>query len=77
MFHNMGLPRIMCDLFPMRLVKFGELSDESKRTVLAEVGTPTLHEGTLIRPAQATMPMGFTWTVALAHGATTNIIKAA
>lgn len=67
----------MCDLFPMRLVNYGELNEESRRAVLAEVGTSTLHEGTLIRPAQATMPMGFTWAVALAHEAIASIIKTA
>lgn len=77
MFHNMGPPILMTDLFPFPLIKFGELEDMKKQDVLDTVGTPSLHEDSLIRPAQVTMPMGFIWAVCLAHNATTNIIKQA
>lgn len=63
MFHNMGLPPLMTNLFPLPLIKFGEVDDKTKRDVLTAVGTHSLHEGTLIRPAQATMPIGFIWAV--------------
>lgn len=73
----MGLAPLMTDLFPLPLIKFCELDSETKSDVLIAIGTPSMHEGTIIRPAQATMPMRFTWVVSLAHKATTNIIKTA
>lgn len=75
MFHNMPLPAPMTDLFPLPAITFGELSKDAQVQVLKATGAPTLHQGTTIRPSQATMPIGFTWALVLAHNATTNIIR--
>lgn len=77
MFHNMPLPIPMTDLFPLPTISYGELNESSQAAVLKATGAPSLHNGTIIRPSQATMPMGFTWAVVLAHSCTTNLVKAA
>lgn len=77
MFHNMPLPIPMTDLFPLPTISFAELDQEAQASILKATGAPSLHDDTIIRPSQATMPMGFTWAVVLAHNSTTNIIQAA
>lgn len=67
MFHNMGIPFLMTELFPLPLIKYGDLYSETKRDIQIAIGTPHLHDSALIRPAQETMQMGFTWAVSLAH----------
>lgn len=77
MFHNLVVPKPMTDLFPLPPERFADLNSETQKTVLEQVGVVQLHPATLLRPAQATIPMGFTWAVTLAHDATTNIITEA
>lgn len=77
MFHNLNVPKPLTDLLPLRPAKYGDLSNATQHAVLEAVGVDNLNPGTLLRPAQATLHMGFTWAVTLAHDATTNIISKA
>lgn len=67
----------MTDLFPLPPARFGNLNNDTQQVILQQLNLLKLHQDTLLRPAQATLPMGFTWEVSLAHDATPNIIKEA
>lgn len=77
MFHNLGLPPAFVDLFPLPIIAFGELSPETQNRIRATLPDIDINASTLLRPAQRTMPMGFTWAVVLAHDAMTNIVRTA
>ena len=66
MFHNIVLPPHLSSLFPMPPIAFGNLAPNLQQRV-AQCLAFTPQSTTLVRPRQATLPMGFTWSVAIAH----------
>ena len=66
MFHNILLPPHLAKLFPMPVVHFGSLSASLQNAISTTLRMP-LREDDLVRPLQATLPMGFSWSVGIAH----------
>ncbi|KAI0563493.1 hypothetical protein FGB62_38g110 [Gracilaria domingensis] len=66
MFHCIRLPRHFAMLFPMKTIQFLQLDHETQLAVMQDTGRIFLPTD-FVRPLQATMPMGFTWSVAIAH----------
>lgn len=66
MFHTIRLPPSFAKLLPMSPILFGSLSKETQSAILSTKNT-NLHQHVLVRPLQTTMPMGFKWSVFIAH----------
>lgn len=77
MFRNLGLPSPFIDLFPLPTITFSQLPASNQGHIRAALPNVDINSDTLLRPAERTMPMGFTWAVVLAHVAMTNIVRTA
>ena len=58
MFHNISLPRWLSLLFPWQLVKISEVSPYTLDAIKEQLNMKELSLDTMLRPLQATMPMG-------------------
>lgn len=76
-FHTLPLLPPLWDLFPLPVVRFGDLPTFAAHAVLAQLQLPHLSSDTLTCPSQSTVPMGFTWYVVIAHALVSSIVKAA
>ena len=67
MFHNITLPTWLTRLFPMKPVPARELDQQTWDRIKIQIPHWDQNRNHLIRPYQATMPMGFKWAVFIAH----------
>lgn len=75
-FHNLPLPPALWDLFPLPTIRLGHLPRDTQQAVLDHLGIASLPQEVL-RPAQATTPMGFVSSFILAHVLVSNLVKQA
>ena len=66
MFHNIGLPKHLVPMIPLTCICFGNLRGTLQRRMVRTLGFRP-QQNTRMRPLQATLPMGFKWTVYIAH----------
>ena len=67
MFHNIAMPAWLSRLFPMNPIYARELDDDTLQRIKTHFPQLDKNENQLLRPCQATMPMGFKWAVFIAH----------
>lgn len=67
MFHNIFLPKWLSLLFPMQPVQASTLSPEVFQSIKHSLKLPNIPDDAMLRPLQATMPMGFKWSVYISH----------
>ena len=65
-FHNIRLPTAMVKYFPLMPVAFGHLPAQLQQRLILKFKRP-LSKSDVLRPCQATLPMGFKWAVFIAH----------
>ena len=66
MFHNIRLPTAMIKYFPLMSVPFGHLPAQLQQQLILKFKRP-FSKLDVLRPCQATLPMGFKWAVFIAH----------
>lgn len=66
MFHNIKMPVALARFFPLRQIRFGDLSEHLQKRLSKQLGN-TLTDSVMLRPIQTTLPMGFKWAVYIAH----------
>ena len=67
MFHNITVPVWLSRLFPMNQIYARELDDDTLQRMKTHLPQLYQNENQLLRPCQATMPMGFKWAAFIAH----------
>lgn len=67
MFHNITLSLWLSRLLPMPPILFSHLPIETQRRIAKRTHIHAQNTEFLIRPSQATMPMGFKWAVFIDH----------
>lgn len=75
-FHNIVLPQWLARLFPMKPVCISQLDNTTAQRVRSRLN---LEPGSncIVRPCQATLPMGFKWSVYIAQNFTASCISQA
>ena len=67
MFHNITLPLWLARLLPLQPVLFSQVQTHTQLRIMQRTLLPSDKSRLLLRPCQATMPMGFKWAVFIAH----------
>ena len=75
--HNIPLPSWLSRLFPLRPVYLHDLHHTIREEVRQNLGFPKLSSISKIRPSQATLPMGFKWSVCIAQPLTASCLQQA
>lgn len=75
MFHNLILPDSLANLFPLPPIALSNLSPKLCSYLTTHLGTPSLPAYSLLHPRQASLPMGSTWSITLAHPVVAQVIS--
>lgn len=74
MFHTQRLSLDLADLFPLPPVRLANLSQHLQSYICSQLSL-SYHSNLILRPSQATTPMGFRWSVDIGHYAAQALIS--
>lgn len=74
MFHNIRLPHSVAKMMPLAAVQASSLSPQTIARLSRDFNR-SISPSELLRPLQATLPMGFKWAVYIAHTVSTRCME--